>query len=93
MTRKKPPGKSWESWIDQQIREAREEGELSTIWSLRTETEVRKRVAAINEEIAKVNARRAEGPPTRLAPLDANALVDDWRRRSEATEHPTAESP
>ena len=26
MTERKPPGQSWESWIDQQIREAREAG-------------------------------------------------------------------
>ena len=26
MTEQKPPGMSWESWIDQQIREAREAG-------------------------------------------------------------------
>ena len=136
MTEKKPPGQSWESWIDQQIREAQEEGafknlpgagkplpdvdkpydpdwwtkqlvrreginvlppalellrkvesELAVIWALGSEAEVRKRVAALNAEIGKVNARAAEGPPTRLAPFDVEALVEEWRRRSTPKEN------
>jgi hypothetical protein len=130
MTEHKPPGVTWESWVEQQIRQAREEGsfdglpgtgkpmpdldqsydpnwwvkqllrrervsvlppalellrkaesELSRVWTLRDEAEVRARVAALNAEIAKVNATAAEGPPTRLAPLDIEALVQEWRRR------------
>ena len=136
MTEKKPPGVSWESWIDQQIREAQEDGafnnlpgagkplpdvdkpydpdwwakqlvrreginvlppalellrkvesELAVIWALGSEAEVRKRVAALNAEIGKVNARAAEGPPTRLARFDVEALVEEWRRRSTPKEN------
>jgi hypothetical protein len=130
MTERKPPGTSWESWIDQQIREAREEGafddlpgsgkplagldqgydpdwwvkqlvrrervsvlppalemlrkveaELAQIWASSRESDVRARATALNAEIAAVNAAAAEGPPTRLAPLDVEALVQEWRRR------------
>jgi Domain of unknown function (DUF1992) len=129
MTEQKPPGKSWDSWIEQQIREAQEEGafkdlpgagkplpdltdpydpewwtkklvrreqisilppalqllrkvesELATIRLLQDESQVRARIAALNAEIAKTNATAAEGPPTRLAPLDVEAVVDEWRR-------------
>ena len=31
MTEQKPPGMSWESWIDQQIREAREAGHFDNL--------------------------------------------------------------
>lgn len=135
MTERKPPGKSWESWIDEQIREAREEGafdnlsgtgkplpdidkpydpdwwtkqlirreqismlppalellrrveaEMKIIWTLGREADVRKRLTGLNAEIRKVNARTAEGPPTRLAPLDVDEIVEDWRRRSTTKE-------
>jgi hypothetical protein len=33
-------------------------------------------------EITEVNSRVAEGPPTRRPPLDADAIVEEWRRRS-----------
>jgi hypothetical protein len=134
MTERKSPGVSWESWIDQQIRQAREEGafddlpgagkpladleqaydpdwwvkklvrregvsvlpaplellrkveaELARIWTLTSERDVRTRAGALNAEIAKVNATAAEGPPTRLAPLDIEALVRDWHRRRSTT--------
>jgi Domain of unknown function (DUF1992) len=133
MTEPKPPGMSWESWIEQQIREAREAGafdnlpgagkplasltegydplwwvkqlvqreqisvlppslevlrkvesELATIWQLTDEAKVRSRVLALNREIAKVNARATEGPPTRLGPLDVDQIVAEWRARREA---------
>jgi hypothetical protein len=31
MTSRKPPGVAWESWVDQQIREARERGEFDDL--------------------------------------------------------------
>jgi DnaJ-like protein len=135
MTERKPPGVSWDTWIEQLIGAAREEGAfkdlpgagepiadldkpydpdwwvkqlvrreqvstvpaslellrkvestLAGIWRLSSEPEVRTRVAGLNAEIAKVNARATEGPPTRLAPLDIEALVAEWRRRSAAPE-------
>jgi DnaJ homologue, subfamily C, member 28, conserved domain len=129
MTQRKPPGTSWETWIDAQIRVATEQGafdnlpgagkplpnldqaydplwwvkqlvqreqvsvlppslellrkvetELATIEKLHDEATVRSRVAALNVEIAKVNATVVEGPPTRLGTLDIDQVVARWRR-------------
>lgn len=131
MTEQKPPGTSWESWIEQQIREAQEAGafdqlpgagkplpnltgeydplwwvknlvqreqisilppslellrkvesELAKIWQVSDEAQVRSRVQALNAEIAKVNARAAEGPPTRLGLLNVDEIVAEWRSRT-----------
>jgi hypothetical protein len=133
MTERKPPGQSWESWIDQQIREAREAGEFDNLpgagkplpdlnadydplwWTkkliqreqvsalppalelrrtvertleqlqhVRDESEVRRIVEALNAQIRKLNATAVEGPATNLAPFDVEAVLDKWRRRSEA---------
>ena len=135
MTELKPPGVSWESWIEQLIRQARAEGAfddnplkgkpipdldkpyepdwwikqlvkreqitdvppalevlrkveagLAAIWNLASEAEVRRRITALNAEIASVNSRVTEGPPTKLAPLDVDAIVEEWRRRSASKE-------
>ena len=59
----------------------RVEGELAKIWSARREDDVRARVQTLNAEIARVNARVAVGPPTRLAPLDVDDVVREWRAR------------
>ena len=131
MTERKPPGTSWETWIEAQIRVAREQGafdnlpgagkplpnlgqehdplwwikqlvqreqisilppslellrkvekELAAIEKLDDEATVRHRVAALNVEIAKVNATVMEGPPTRLGTLDLDKVVARWRRCS-----------
>jgi hypothetical protein len=128
MTERKPPGTTWESWIEAQIRIAREQGafdnlpgagkplpnldqeydplwwvkqfvqreqvsvlppslellrkvekELGAIDKLHDEAAVRHRVAALNAEIAKVNATVTEGPPTRRSPLDVDKVVARWR--------------
>jgi DnaJ-like protein len=133
MTERKPPGTSWETWIDAQIRVARENGvfdnlpgagkplpnlgqeydplwwvkqlvkreqisilppslellrkvetELVAIERLHDEASVRRRVATLNVEIAKVNATVVEGPPTRLGTLDADQVVARWRRARSA---------
>ena len=133
MTQRKPPGTSWESWIEAQIRVAQEEGafdnlpgagkplpnidqeydplwwvknlaqreqvsllppslellrkvetELATIETLHDEAAVRRRLAAPNVEIAKVNATAVEGPPTRVAKLDVDQVVAKWRRTHSA---------
>ena len=129
MTQRKPPGTSWESWIDTQIRTAMEDGafdnlpgagkplpnygqefdplwwvkqlvqreqvnvlppalellrkvetELAAIEKLEDEAAVRRHVAALNVEIAKVNATVVEGPPTRLSPLNVEQVVARWRQ-------------
>ncbi len=133
MTERKPPGTSWETWIDAQIRVAMEKGafdnlpgagkpipnlgqeydplwwvkqlaqreqismlppslellrkvetELAAIEKLHDEASVRRRVAALNVEIAKVNATVVEGPPTRLGTLDVDQVVARWRRTRSA---------
>ena len=130
MTREKPPGKTWDVWIEQLIQEAKDAGkfdqlegkgkpipgveapydpdwwvkkllerekvsvlppalellrrveaELAKIWAARREDDVRAKVQALNAEIARVNARVAAGPPTRLAPLDPDGVVQEWRAR------------
>jgi hypothetical protein len=134
MTERKPPGTSWETWIDAQIRVAAEAGafdnlpgtgkplpnlgqehdplwwvkqlvqreqistlppslellrkverELAAIEKLHDEATVRHRVAALNVEIAKINATVVEGPPTRLGTLDVDQVVARWRRARSVT--------
>ena len=133
MTERKPPGTSWESWIDAQIRVAQEQGafdnlpgagkplsnidreydplwwvkqltereqlsllppslellrkverELATLEKLPDEATVRRRIAALNVEIARINATAVEGPPTRLGKLDIDQVVAKWRRTRSA---------
>jgi hypothetical protein len=135
MTERKPPGTSWESWIEAQIRVAMEQGafenlpgagkplpnledydpmwwvnqlawreqisllppslelrrkvekELAAIGKLPDEATVRRRVAALNVEIAKINATVVEGPPTSLGTLDVDQVVARWRRTRAANPH------
>ncbi|MFC8916756.1 DUF1992 domain-containing protein [Streptomyces sp. NPDC057116] len=129
MTERKPPGVTFESWVDKQIREAMERGEFDNLegfgkplpddsvpyddlwWVRRTmhregiapvlppalalrkeaedaraaveraasEAEVRRIVADVNERITAALRRPPAGPPLRLAPLDAEELVRQWR--------------
>jgi hypothetical protein len=46
-----------------------------------TEQDVRRYVADLNEQIRKARAGLMDGPPTLLPPIDADAVVDGWRRR------------
>ena len=55
------------------------ESELERIRQLTAEDAVRERIVALNVEIARVNARATEGPPTRLAQLNADTIVAEWR--------------
>ena len=57
------------------------ESEMKKIWALRSEADVRAQVLGLNVEIARANARTAEGPPTRLGLLDPDAIVAQWRAR------------
>jgi hypothetical protein len=56
------------------------EKELAAIEKLDDEATVRRRLAALNLEIAKVNATVVEGPPTRLSTLDVDKALARWRR-------------
>ena len=56
--------------------------ELVAINKLDDEASVRRRVDAINVEIAKINATVVEGPPTRVGMLDVDQVVERWRARS-----------
>jgi len=58
------------------------ESEMKKIWALRSESDVRARTLSLNAEIARSNARSAEGPPTRMGLLDPDAIVAQWRARS-----------
>jgi hypothetical protein len=55
------------------------EAGLDGVWKARGEDEARARVRGLNAEIARVNSRIAEGPATRLAPLDVEAVMSEWR--------------
>lgn len=46
-----------------------------------TETAVRDRVAALNEQIRKARVGLMDGPPTLLPPVDADDVVRRWRER------------
>lgn len=61
------------------------EAGLESVWKARAEDEARARVIALNTEIARVNSRIAEGPATRLAPLDVESVVSEWRGRRAST--------
>jgi hypothetical protein len=56
------------------------EMELAAIEKLNDEATVRRRVAALNVEIAKTNATVVEGPPTRVGTLDVDQVVARWQR-------------
>lgn len=101
MTERKPPGVSWESWFEQQIREAQAAGAFDNLagagkplpdldkpydpdwWvkQLVRREQVSVLPPALDAEIAKVNRTAAEGPSTRLAPFDVDAIVDEWTAR------------
>jgi hypothetical protein len=55
------------------------EKELALIRKLGDEAAVRRRVAAVNAEIVKLNMTLVDGPPTTLSPLDVDQVVAEWR--------------
>ena len=57
------------------------EAGLDAVWAAPSEAAARGQVEALNAEIARVNSRSAEGPATRLAPLDVDTVVAEWRAR------------
>jgi hypothetical protein len=54
--------------------------ELAAIDNLDDEAAVRRRLTALNVEIAKLNATVVEGPPTRIGTLDVDQVVARWQR-------------
>ena len=48
-----------------------------------TETEVRERIAAINEKIREAVRLGIRGPALNLAPIDVERVVEEWRRARE----------
>lgn len=128
MSRRKPPGVSWESWVERQIREGIERGEFTglpgegqplagidgphdDLWWVRqklqreavsylpptlqirkdrdealeqiaaatSEEAVRAIVADINRRIVRINAVATAGPPSTVAALDVDDVLDRWR--------------
>lgn len=45
----------------------------------RTEAEVRRMLAEVNEKILAAIRRPPPGPPLNLKPFDIDAVVDEWR--------------
>jgi hypothetical protein len=127
VTERKPPGASWESWIERQIEEGRRGGAFDDLpghgrpindldrphdelwWvkaklqredvavtpptiairterddaiaaamSAASEAEVRELIGRLNERIREVNRFVTWGPPSSVAPLDVDVLVDRW---------------
>jgi hypothetical protein len=55
---------------------------LARVKAARSEAEVRRLVAAINEQIVYVNSHTTFGPAPDLAPLNAERIVAEWRKRA-----------
>ncbi|MCA8915208.1 MAG: DUF1992 domain-containing protein [Planctomycetes bacterium] len=56
------------------------ERELEEIMKLALEEGVRNRVARLNEHIRETNRRLHEGPASMVKPLDADDIVERWRK-------------
>ena len=61
---------------------------MERIAAARSEAEVRRLVAAINERIVYVNSHTFFGPPSDLAPLDPERVVAGWRRAPRSPAEP-----
>jgi len=127
MTKRKPAGMSFHSWIDQQVETARDRGDFDDLpgrgkpiegldkqdrdwWikglmaregldfmpetlrirrdlekffdalpNLSSERAVLHRVRKMNERIREANSCNLDGPPSTVAPLDAERVVRRWR--------------
>lgn len=54
---------------------------LERIWTLRTEQDVRRETAALNEKIRKANFAITWGPPSTVGLLDVDDVVSQWREK------------
>ena len=57
----------------------RVEKTMAEIADKKDENAVRRLVAEMNEDIARVNATAIHGPPTNLAPFDVEEILKRWR--------------
>jgi hypothetical protein len=57
------------------------EVELERIGRLSEEHRVRAAIEALNAEIVKVNTTAIDGPPSSIAPFDAEVFLNRWRER------------
>jgi hypothetical protein len=134
MTERKPPGMSFETWADRQIREAEERGAfadlpgagkplpslntpydelwwirgkmrreglsflppslvlrkeaedaLAAVAAARSEEQVRRILAEVNDRIEAAIRVPPEGPPLNLVPFDIEQKVADWRAARESS--------
>jgi len=65
VTKRKPPELRFDSWLERQIRDARERGLFD--------------FAAPNADIRRLNRTASRGPPTTQALLDADGRATAWR--------------
>jgi hypothetical protein len=101
----KPLDEMW--WIRQKLREEnlsfplpatlrlRKEAEeaLEAAANARSEDEVRRILADINEKIVEGTRKAMSGPPLNLVPFDVEKVVRDWRERNAPAPSPAAPSP
>jgi hypothetical protein len=101
----KPLDEMW--WIRQKLREEnlsfplpatlrlRKEAEeaVAAAAGARSEDEVRRIMADINEKIVEGTRKAMSGPPLNLVPFDVEKAVRDWRERHPATIAPAAPEP
>jgi Domain of unknown function (DUF1992) len=60
------------------------EDALAAALRARSETEVRRILAAINRKILDGNRKAASGPPLNLMPFDVERVVAGWRERQQS---------
>ncbi|MCM2415841.1 DUF1992 domain-containing protein [Streptomyces sp. RKAG290] len=61
------------------------EDTLAAVSGARTEAEVRRMLAEVNEKIAEAVRRPPPGPLLNLGPFDIEALVEEWRAARQAS--------
>lgn len=57
---------------------------MQALVNLRTESEVRRELTALNEKIREVHYHAWWGPPNRTMPVDIDQAVTDWKRQRAA---------
>jgi Domain of unknown function (DUF1992) len=78
VTRRKPPGASWESWIDRQVREAEERGEFDDLPG------AGRPIPGLDkpfDELWEANRKNIPGPPLMLVPYDVDNVVRQWHQQ------------